>query len=85
MRDWELAFWPAPIRSYLTSTGYAAAESLLRKRRTLRPFQSATAAKLRSRFPDHLVEDLPQSLHQPNLGNNDQLGNVLEKSPGAKT
>ncbi len=82
MRDWELTFWPTPIRDYLTSTGYAAAETLLRKRRTLGPFQNATVAKLRSQFPEHIVEDLPQSLHQPNLGNNDQLGNVLEKSTG---
>jgi GMC oxidoreductase len=82
MRDWELTFWPTPIRNYLTATGYAAAEATLRKRRTLGPFQNATVAKLRGRFPDHLVEDLPQSLHQPNLANNDQLGNVLEKSTG---
>lgn len=82
MRDWELGFWPAPIRSYLTSGGYAAAEVTLRKRRTLGPFQNQTVAKLRGRFPDHVVEDLPQSLHQPNLGNNDELGNVLEKSTG---
>jgi hypothetical protein len=82
MRDWELGFWPAPIRSYLTSGGYAAAEVTLRKRRTLGPFQNETVAKLRGRFPDYVVEDLPQSLHQPNLGNNDELGNVLEKSTG---
>lgn len=82
MRDWELAFWPASIRTYLSSTGYAAAETLLRKRRTLGPFQKATVEKLRNRFTGHVIEDLPQSLHQPNLGNNDQLGNVLEKSTG---
>jgi hypothetical protein len=82
MRDWELTFWPAPIPGYLTSTGYSEAETTLRKRRTLGPFQNATVAALRHRFADHLVEDLPQSLHQPNLGNNDQLGNVLEKSTG---
>jgi hypothetical protein len=62
MRDWELGFWPAPIRSYLTSGGYAAAEVTLRKRRTLGPFQNETVAKLRGRFPDYVVEDLPQSL-----------------------
>jgi choline dehydrogenase-like flavoprotein len=82
MRDWELIFWPTPIRDYLTLSGYAAAEATLRKRRTLGPFQNATVAKLRGQFPDDNVEDLPQSLHQPNLGNNDQLGNVLEKSTG---
>ena len=82
MRAWELEFWPEPVRSHLTSTGYAAAEATLRKRRTLGPFQNETTAKLRGRFVDHIVEDLPQSLHQPNLGDNEQVGNVLEKSTG---
>ncbi|MGH8909651.1 MAG: GMC oxidoreductase [Egibacteraceae bacterium] len=82
MREWELRFWPTAVRNHLTSTGYDAAEILLRKRRTLGPFQNATVARLRSGFPEHTVEDLPQSLHQPNLGDNDELGNVLEKSTG---
>jgi choline dehydrogenase-like flavoprotein len=82
MRDWELQFWPDPVRAHLSGGGYAQAETLLRKRRTLGPFQRSTVQALRSRFPEHLVDDLPQSLHQPNLGNNDELGNVLEKSTG---
>ena len=82
MRDWELAFWPEPVRRDLTSTGYEAAETTLRKRRTLGPFQHETTAKLRQRFVDHIVEDLPQSLHQPNLGPGQQVENVLEKSTG---
>lgn len=82
MRDWELAFWPLPVRSHLTSTGYAAAEKTLRKRQTLGPFQRQAVASFRQQFPQHIVDDLPQSLHQPNLGTNDELGNVLEKSTG---
>jgi choline dehydrogenase-like flavoprotein len=82
MRDWELSFWPAPIRTYLTATGYDAAETTLRKRRTLGPFQKEAVSRLRNQFPGHTVDDLPQALHQPNLGDNDQLGNVLEKSTG---
>jgi hypothetical protein len=61
---------------------HAKAETLLRKRQTLGPFQRKAVAALRSSFHTHLVGDLPQSLHQPNLGNNDELGNVLEKSTG---
>ncbi|HEV7451928.1 MAG TPA: GMC family oxidoreductase N-terminal domain-containing protein, partial [Pseudonocardiaceae bacterium] len=82
MREWELTFWPQPVREHLSGGGYAEAETLLRKRRTLGPFQHKAVAALRNHFPDHLVEDLSQSLHQPNLGNNDELGNVLEKSTG---
>ncbi len=82
MREWELAFWPQPVREHLSGGGYAEAETLLRKRRTLGPFQQKAVTALRGRFPDHLVGDLPQSLHQPNLRNNDELGNVLEKSTG---
>lgn len=82
MRDWELASWPAPIRDYLSSTGYAAAETTLRKRQTLGPFQRSTVSRLAQQFPGHIVGDLPQSLHQPNLDDDDQLGNVLEKSTG---
>ncbi len=82
MRDWELQFWPAPVRAHLAGVGYPQAEALLRKRRTLGPFQRSTVQALAGRFPDHLVTDLPQSLHQPNLGPGDQLGNVLEYSTG---
>ena len=82
MRDWELQFWPDPLRTYLAGDGYPLAESLLRKRRTLGPFQRSTVQALAGRFPQHLVGDLPQSLHQPNLGPGDQLGNVLEYSTG---
>lgn len=82
MREWELALWPQPVREHLSGGGYAEAETLLRKRRTLGPFQREAVAALRDRFPAHLVADLPQSLHQPNLRNNDELGNVLEKSTG---
>ncbi len=82
MRDWELAFWPTPLRTYLTTTGYDAAEATLRKRRTLGPFQREAVTRLRSQFPGHNVDDLPQALHQPNIGDGDQLGNVLEKSTG---
>lgn len=82
MRDWELAFWPPPVRDYLTSTGYPSAEATLRRRRTLGPFQEDAVARFRQRFPQHVVGELPHSLHQPNPGPHDELGNVLEKSTG---
>lgn len=82
MRDWELAFWPDPVRAYLPSTGYDAAEVTLRKRRTLGPFQRRAVDQFRQRFPHLEVDDLPHALHQPNLGDGDELGNVLEKSTG---
>jgi hypothetical protein len=52
MREWELAWWPQAMREDLSGGGYAAAETVLRKRRTLGPFQRATVGKLRNRFPD---------------------------------
>lgn len=82
MRDWELAFWPEPVADYLRATGYDRAEATVRKRRTLGPFQRQAVEMFRQRFPDHLVDELPHSLHQPNLGHGDELVNVLEKSTG---
>ena len=82
MRRWEMALWPAPVAGHLANGGYDAAETVLRKRRTLGPFQDETIGKLRQRFPDHVVEDLPRSRHQPNLDGANDLGNVLEKSTG---
>ncbi|MEY2931659.1 MAG: hypothetical protein RL033_2408, partial [Pseudomonadota bacterium] len=80
MRTWELASWPAPLQGYLTSTGYEEAEQLMRKQRTLGPFQNRLIQELSERFPQHLVEALPRSRHQPELDAEGQLGNVLQGS-----
>ena len=32
MREWELAFWPQPVREHLSGGGYADAETLLTRR-----------------------------------------------------
>lgn len=82
MRSWELATWPAPIHGYLTSTGYDEAEQLMRKQRTLGPFQDRLIRELSQRFPQLQVEALPRSRHQPDLDVEGQLGNVLQGSTG---
>jgi len=83
MRPWELQFWPQAIRDYLTlHDGYATAEKLLRKGKTLGPFQESVVTKLAADFADWRVEDLPHSRHQPNLGDANVMENVLESSTG---
>jgi hypothetical protein len=68
MHDWELAHWPASVGAYLTSPdGYERAEKLLRKCRTLGPYQDRLVRKLRRKFRDLRVSDLPRSVHQPNI------------------
>lgn len=82
MRDWEMIHWPVEVRDYLNSLGYDRAETVLRKRQTLGPFQDDLVKLLQQSFPDYLVEDLPRSRHQPNLDSGNQLVDVLEKSTG---
>jgi hypothetical protein len=68
MHDWELVHWPASIGTYLTSPdGYERAERLLRKCRTLGPYQDRLVRKLRRKFRKLMVTDLPRSVHQPNI------------------
>jgi hypothetical protein len=82
MREWELQRWPAAIGTYLTSDGYDRAERLMRKRQTLGPFQQRLVSDLAAHFPDYTVSDLPRSQHQPNLGPNGVIGDVLESPTG---
>ena len=82
MRDWELAFWPEPVRSFLKQGGYEPAETLLRKTKRLGPFQDQVVAKLTGDLPDWHVEDLPRSVAQPFLDDAGQLGNITQDSTG---
>ena len=82
MHDWELAFWPQPVRTFLKQGGYDGAETLLRKTRRLGPFQDQVVAKLKADLPDWQVEDLPRSVHQPFLDDAGQLGSIVQDSTG---
>ncbi len=82
MHDWELQFWPDQIRSFLSDGGYDAAETLMRKRKKLGPFQDSVVEKLAGDFSDWQVEDVPRSLHQPNIDDDGELQNVLQSSTG---
>lgn len=83
MRDWELEFWPIEIRDFFKGkNGYDDAEKLMRKGKTLGPFQDGIVTKLRAEFSDWVVEDLPHSRHQPNISNVNIVENVLESSTG---
>jgi hypothetical protein len=92
MREWEMrGKWPTDVRDYLYNqvngkSGYDRAEELLRKERTLGPFQAELrdylASQLGSAFE---VIDLPRSMHQPNIdpvNNHFEVENVLEKPTG---
>lgn len=83
MHDWEMAAWPESIRNALTSPGgYARAETLMRKQRTLGNFQNTLVAALRAEFDDYEVEDFPRSRHQPNLDAGGTVENVIEAATG---
>ncbi len=83
MRDWELQFWPAEIRNFFKSqNGYSDAETLMRKGKTLGPFQDSLVTKLSGDFGDWIVEALPHSRHQPNISDANIIENVLESSTG---
>jgi hypothetical protein len=82
MHDWELAFWPEPVREFLKNGGYDPAEKLLRKTKRLGPFQDQVVAKLKADLGDWHVEDLPRSLHQPFLNDAGQLDNIVQDSTG---
>jgi choline dehydrogenase-like flavoprotein len=82
IRDWELDFWPDPIRDFLKNSGYGPAERLMRKRLTLGKFQGKVVQKLDDAFDGWTVEDAPCSQHQPNLNNQGEIENVLETSTG---
>ncbi|MDQ4078151.1 MAG: hypothetical protein M3220_18130 [Chloroflexota bacterium] len=75
MHDWELQSWPDTIRHYLQSTGYPRAETLMRKQRTLGPFQNLLIDRLGDHFANYHVEALPRSRHQPHLDPNNQPAN----------
>ncbi|MGB7327553.1 MAG: GMC oxidoreductase [Rubripirellula sp.] len=84
MADWELQYWPQVIASHLQSAnGYESAEKLVRKQRTLGPFQKTLIAGLRVAFPDCEITDLPRSLHQPNLDSAaNSVATVVQRSTG---
>jgi choline dehydrogenase-like flavoprotein len=82
MHDWELSFWPEPVRNFLQQGGYEPAEGLLRKTKRLGPFQDQVVATLKADLPDWHVEDLPRSVHQPFLNDAGELENIVQESTG---
>jgi choline dehydrogenase-like flavoprotein len=90
MRPWEMREkWPQSVSDYLfppgkgRDSGYDRAEKLMRKCKTLGPFQDRLREYLSEELsPEFDVLDLPRSLHQPNLDDDGQIGNVLEKPTG---
>ncbi|AMY09318.1 Paromamine 6'-oxidase [Luteitalea pratensis] len=82
MHDWELSFWPDPVRNFLTQGGYEPAEQLLRKTKRLGPFQDQVVAQLKADLPEWHVEDLPRSGHQPFLNEAGELESVVQDSTG---
>ena len=82
MHDWELSFWPEPVRNFLRQGGYEPAETLLRKTKRLGPFQDQVVAKLKADLPDWHVEDLPRSVHQPFLNDAGELESIVQDSTG---
>ena len=82
MHDWELSFWPEPVRNFLKQGGYEPAEALLRKTRRLGPFQDQVVARLKADLPDWHVEDLPRSGHQPFLNDAGELESIVQDSTG---
>jgi hypothetical protein len=82
MQDWELAFWPDPIRDYLQNGGYERAEKLMRKRRTLGRFQQRVVDQLQQNLPDVITQDLPRSRHQPDFEDGEFPESVISASTG---
>jgi choline dehydrogenase-like flavoprotein len=90
MRAWEMRdVWPETVRNYLTLpgsdglSGYDRAERVMRRGKTLGPYQRRVRRHLRRLIGTDLeVTDLPRSLHQPNLDRFYRLRNVLKKPTG---
>lgn len=59
-RGWELASWPAAIRSYLQSDGYDSAEAALNRTPPVDgPYQADSRARLEGLLPGFVAEDGP--------------------------
>ena len=90
MSNWEMRdAWPESVRRYLTEpdeeglSGYDRAEKLMRKGKTLGPYQVRVREHLCEALGSEFnVIDLPRSLHQPNMDEDGALQNVLEKPTG---
>lgn len=90
MRPWEMrGVWPESVRRYLFEpgqyghNGYERAERLMRRGKTLGPYQNRVRKHLRQTLGDGFrVLDLPRTLHQPYLDAHGHLRNLLEKPTG---
>ncbi len=82
MHDWELQFWPDEIQAFLAGGGYEPAETLMRKRKRLGPFQDQVVQKLAGDLSGWQVEDVPRSRHQPTIDEAGQMLDVLQSSTG---
>jgi hypothetical protein len=90
MRVWEMrGAWPESVRLYLFEpgpdgrSGYRRAERLMRRGKTLGPYQD----RVREHLQDALghgfrVRALPRTLHQPYIDSRLRLRNLLEKPTG---
>ncbi|HBJ36208.1 MAG TPA: GMC family oxidoreductase [Planctomycetaceae bacterium] len=89
MESWEFRqIWPQSVKEYLLEktnglTGYERAEKLMRKQRTLGRYQQ----RVLKHFGDELgckyrVEDLPRSMHQPDIDDDGCIQNVIQRSTG---
>lgn len=83
MRSWELDLWPDEVKGFFKNDGgYGPAETLLRKRRTLGPFQEKVIAKLSQDLDGWDIQDVPRSRHQPFVDENGDPANILQSSTG---
>lgn len=89
MQPWEFRdVWPASVRDYLLGTGgggsgYDRAERQMRRQKTLGPYQRMVTELLnRELSPTFYAEDLPRSMHQPDVDDCGILQNVIQRSTG---
>jgi len=67
MQEWEMDFWPTPIRQYLSSGGYQRAENLMN--RTPLPassYQERIKQALQEQLPDFRYLDAPMAVQYSN-------------------
>jgi choline dehydrogenase-like flavoprotein len=89
MESWEFRDkWPQSVKDYLlldTSgmTGYQRAELLMRKQKTLGPYQKDVLELFDTTIGEkYRVEDLPRSMHQPDIADDGTVQNVIQRSTG---
>ena len=89
MEEWEFRDqWPQEVKDYLLQnnhgpSGYERAEKLMRKQKTLGPYQKCVLQHFKKTLSGkYRAEDLPRSMHQPDIDENAIAQNVLQRSTG---